>query len=207
MLTVTSRASSHALVELEAVKAELGLSGGAEDTGLQSLIARASGMIAKHCNQTFAREGLRQVVRDIHGRDCLLLARRPATVRAVSVDGVALAPEEWGLPEGSARLMRLQGGLPCAWRGRAAVVEFDAGYRLPGQAPDPEAPEVPPDLQQACLRLVTALRESAGRDPLLRSTNLEQVMSHSWVDPRALGADLPPQVADALAPYRRRSFA
>ena len=207
MLIVTSRAATHALVDLAAVKAELGISGDGENEALQTTADRASGMIATHCNRIFAREGLRQTLQWVDGRECLLLARRPATVRAVTVDGAALALTDWALPEGSARLMRLQDGAPVCWRGGLVVVDFDAGYLLPGQPPDADAPPVPADLQQACLRLVTALRESAGRDPLLRSASLDQVIARSWVDPRAGGSDLPPQVADGLARYVRRSFA
>lgn len=210
MLIVTSRTTTHTLVSLEAVKAELGISGSDQDAILKSAAARASMMIAGRCNRIFAREGLRQVINGIQGRECLLLRRRPATVLAVTIDGVDLAPDEWALPEDSARLTRMRHGLPVPWRGCAAVVSYAAGYRLPDQPEDPEDPEAPPvpeDLQQACLRLVTALHEGAGRDPTLRSASLDQVVARSWLDPRKAGADLPPQVADALAPYVVEAFA
>ncbi|ONG53452.1 hypothetical protein BKE38_12110 [Pseudoroseomonas deserti] len=207
MLIVTSRTTTHALVSLAQVKAELSISGDEQNADLLSAIDSASVMIAGRCNRIFAREGLRQIVYGIDGRECLLLARRPATVLAVTVDDVELAPEEWALPEDSARLMRLRDGLPCAWSGRVIIVEYAAGYRLPGQPDSVEGPPVPEDLRIACLRLVTALRESAGRDPMLRSASMDQVVSRSWVDPRKGGSDLPPQVADGIARYVRRSFA
>ncbi|EHM00534.1 hypothetical protein HMPREF9946_02574 [Acetobacteraceae bacterium AT-5844] len=206
MLTVVTPASSSALVSLEVAKSELEIPADdtSQDEKLRRAIARASAMIARHCNRVFAREQLRQTFRPMTS-DALLLARSPATVTAVTSDGQPLTGEEWELDQ--CLLYRLRGGCRIPWFGRVVVVDYAAGYRMPEGPQENEAPELPLDLEQACLQLLTFLRESAGRDPMLRSLSVPEAISQSWLDPRAGAAQLPPQVAEAVAPYVRHVFA
>ena len=207
MLTVVTPATSDALVALEVAKDELGIPAAdtSQDQVLRRAIRRASALITLHCNRVFAREVVRQSCRG-WGRVVLILARGPATVTQVEVDGLPLEPDAW---EQDGRLLhRLrQGGQPTPWTGDRVLVTYAAGYRLPEQPTDPTAPDLPLDLEQACLQLVTALREAAGRDPMLRSLAVPEAISQSWLDPRAGAAQLPPQVAEAVAPYVQHTFA
>jgi hypothetical protein len=206
MLTVVTPATSAALVSLEAAKAELGLPAAdtSQDETLRRVIGRASTLIARHCNQVFARETLRETFR-ASGREVLILARSPASIAHLCLDGQELDPEGWELD--GRLLRRLHGGWLRHWSGHRVVVDYAAGYQLPDQPADPAAPPLPLDLEHACLQLLTALREAAGRDPMLRSLSMPDALSQSWLDPRAGAAHLPPQVAEALAPHVRHVFA
>ena len=206
MLTVVTPATSGALVSLEAAKAELGLpvDDTSQDQTLRRVIGRASALIARHCNQAFARETLRETFR-ANGREVLILARAPATIAAVTLDGQPLDADGWELD--GRLLRRIQHDRLRHWSGLRVVVDYAAGYQLPDQPADPAAPPLPLDLEHACLQLLTALREAAGRDPMLRSLSMPDALSQSWLDPRAGAAHLPPQVAEALAPHVRHVFA
>lgn len=207
MLKVVSRATSRALVSLEAAKQQLDIA--ADDTGqdqdLQRVIARASSLIERHCCRVFAREVVRETFRQVDARYCVVLQRDPATIRAVVADGELLDPERYELD--GQLLYRIRHGVHAGWFTQRLVVDYAAGYQLPGQPEDADAEPLPADLEQACLLLITAMREAAGRDPMLRSQTVPETLSQSWLDPRNAAAHLPPQVADALGPHSRALFA
>ena len=200
MLTVVTAATSRRLTTVEAVKATLGITGADQDAQIGALIDRASGMIASYCRRVFACERLRQRFERTYATT-ITLARFPVAVRSVSTDGAALGIDAWAVDSEAGLLERLgPGGCGRPWLGNATVAEYDAGYQLPGQAAVEGVPPLPADIEGACITLVSALRFSASRDPMLRSESTENVGSASWIASAEMGA-LPPQVADALAGY------
>ncbi|EHM01418.1 hypothetical protein HMPREF9946_02157 [Acetobacteraceae bacterium AT-5844] len=196
MLTVIEPAASFDLTTLDDVKAELGITGTAEDAQLQKRISRASDLIARYCDRVFARERVRETF--VIGRCSrpLRLDRKPAQILIVSVDDAPLEDGQWALDDAGG-VVRLSGGVPGPWWGTTVAVEYYGGYVLPGAEDVPDAPKMPAALEQACVTLVTALYAGAGRDPMQRSRTVEGVGSTSWVATADM-AGLPPQVSGML---------
>ncbi|MFT8245201.1 hypothetical protein [Roseomonas sp. BN140053] len=205
MLTIVTPASNRKLTTASTLADELGSVSVVEFVRMDRLIERASAMISRYCDRGFAREVLRQEFRQPLPNS-IRLARNPAAVTAVAIDGVALASSDWRLDADAQVLYRVSPqGAEVNWCGWRTVVDYTAGYVLPGDpgyAAAPPDERLPADVEHACIMLCTALRSSAGRDPMLRSESTEGVGSTSWIATAEMGA-LPPQVADMLAPYRR----
>lgn len=196
MLTVVTPPASNALTTLATAQRELGLAVGADTVGIGDLIAQASAACAAYCARPegFGRATLRQTERPGYRRDVLLLDRDLApAITAVTVDGVALAAAGWEL-DGSL-LYRLSGLDRVAWDAGVVVIDYAAGYALPGS--------VPPDVERACLVVVQSLYSARARDPMVRSENVDGVGAVSYLDPRAGMEGLPAQAAGLLAPWRR----
>jgi hypothetical protein len=169
---------------------------------LLDLIDGASSSIIQHCDRPFARQGYRQTFRE--GRpSALILARWPATIVSVEVDGTALADGDWDLDTGRWHLFRLNSGAAWPWWGKVSVT-YAGGWIVPE---DPAfgttlpAERLPADVETACITLVAARHAGRVRDPMLRSETTEGVGSASYIATADTGA-MPPQVVDALRGYR-----
>lgn len=169
------------------------------DDEVGRLIDTASSAIARQCNRQFGRERLREGLRP--GKGPLILSRSPVSaLYSVTADGNQVELEGVELDGGAGLLGRLDAaGDACPWWNRRVVVEYAAGWAMPG-SPDRD---LPPDIEQACLLLISDTLAGQGRDPRLRSESTEGVGSTSWLDPRAGQEHLPPQAAGLLRPYRR----
>jgi hypothetical protein len=104
--------------------------------------------------------------------------------------------------EGTSRLYRLnQQFNPKNWPASKIVVVYQAGYGLPN---DP-VPTMASDLENACLRLVTARFRARSRDPMLMERNQPQTLGTEryWVGgaPGQEGA-FAPEVLALIEPYR-----
>lgn len=106
--------------------------------------------------------------------------------------------------EGSGRLYRLNAstGSPKSWAHSKITVVYQAGYVLPN---DTGNVTLPADIEEACLKLVTARFRSRGRDPMLveQSQSAQLGMQRWWVggSPGQKGA-MPPDIEALLTPYR-----
>lgn len=113
------------------------------------------------------------------------------------VDAGSLLPGD----EGPARLWRLnEQGNPRTWAAAKIVVVYPAGYSLPNDA----SPNMPSDLEDACLRLVTQRFKAKGRDPMLRSQGEPGLgQQQFWVGtlPGQNGV-MPPEIEALVNPYR-----
>ena len=203
MLVVVTPATQARLTTIETVRARLKLSGSVDDDTIGGWIDAASEDIANYCERVFARETLRETfLRGAFADRPVRLARMPAEIRGVTLDGRLLEGAAWYLdPDGT--LSALQSGDLACWQGARLVVEYDAGWILPGQ----EGRTLPRGVEEACLTLVAAAVASSGRDPLIRSESVEGVGSTSYTDYRSGAGGLPLQVAERLARYVRYSVA
>lgn len=198
MLTVTAPASSNDLTTLANVKAELSITGTASDTDLSAAIKRASLVLARFCRRTgWGRETVVQTERLARERGGLVLRRDilPA-ITSVTLDGVALTAGAdyeldgsllWRLSAVGSTTLRMN------WCRGVVVVTYAAGFA--------SVTDVPADLEQACLVLVTGMWRARGRDPLLRSEAAEGVGSASYMDARAGDLGLPDDVASLAGAY------
>jgi hypothetical protein len=188
MLSVTAPAASQDLTDLTTVKTELQISGTDHDTFLTSLITEASRAIMAACGQTLGAETVQQTERNVCAP--LLLARGPAdTVSITSVveDGTTLAATDYELD--GFRLYRLSSDKRVAWSADKVVVTYTRGYSLPAS--------VPVEVERVAIEMIKASYYARARDPGIRSENVQDVYSASYVDAIRSGR-VPPDLLPAL---------
>ena len=192
MLELLSAAATGDLTTLATAKRELGVTDAGQDARITDLIREASDLVAQWCNRSgFGRETLRQTERLASPTDVLLLQRDLGVlVSSVTEDGAALTTGEY--ERGDMLLYRLRDGVRVPWSARTVIVEYQAGFVLPDEAP--------PALERACLDLVAGLWHGQGRDPAVRNETTEGVGAVGYFEHRA---DTLPLAADRLAALER----
>lgn len=203
--SVTTPASDLSLLTIEELRAACGVTGTAEDAALTTLGLRLSTAIARACGvasdgvnpPTLLRETCTEVFRPKHGRETLVLSRRPVTSIASLVEsGTALEPADYEIHAASGIVSRLCGDVQTFWScGGKITVVYVAGYQT-----------APSDLKLAASKLATALYAETARDPNLKREEVPGVMTQEfWVGP-ATDPLLSQEISDLLAPFRQRWF-
>lgn len=181
-----SPAVSLGLVSLDQVKDEIGIpiNDTTKDSIIGNHITQVSAAIHTYCDRIFVRQGYRDQFRSTYSTGLasgtpLVVRQRPIVLEAglpvmtIIEDGVQLLPEQWEVDEQLGRIYRLDG----AWSGNPITVDYDGGYII-----------VPPDLQAAALKSVSARYHNVGRDPMLRSQTIPDVVAESyWASADAAG--------------------
>jgi hypothetical protein len=218
ILTVTSAATSRALVTLEQVKLELNVTDTASNDLLEIYRARVSQSIASECGRQFARDTVTQTFAASEDEgtidaDCLVLGHafpEPeyvadyCTIASVTEDGVLLAATDYELDASTGLLYRLSGGYRAEWESAKVIVVFTAGYVMP----DDGNSTLPAELSGAAVELIKAAKFNASRDPALRSEDiLSGLYSYSLFDPMKSDNALPASVSNVLDKYRNRFIA
>jgi hypothetical protein len=216
--TVLTPATNFNLTSVENLRSDLALSDTSiTDDYLDRLIQQSARAIVKHCDLEFAVQTYRDAWKNsscpLTSSNVLLAANLPLVeVTLVSEDGATLASgTSYESNKDSGALYRLNGsGSPQSWSRSNLVIEYRAGWLLPGEEADEddESPPtaLPPDVEDACIRLVKARLLARGRDSNVRMENVEGVGSKQyWVPTGADSGNIPPDIADILAPYCRVS--
>lgn len=192
MLEILSPAATGDLTTLATAKRELGVTDAAQHARITDLIREASDLLAQWCNRSgFGRETLRQTARLTSPVDVLVLQRDlGVVVTSVAEDDLALSASDY--EQGGLLLYRLRGDVRVPWTARTVVVEYQAGFVLPDEAP--------PGLERACLDLLAGLWHGQGRDPAVRNETTEGVGAVGYFEPRA---DTLPLALDRLAALER----
>lgn len=195
MLEILSAAVNGDLTTLAIAKRELGVTDATQDARIADLIREASDLVAQWCNRPgFGRETLRQTERLASPADALVLQRDlGVTITAITEDGVALTAGEY--ERGGVLLYRLREGVRVPWTAHAVVIEYQAGFVLPDEAP--------PALERACLDLLAGLWHGQGRDPAVRNESTEGVGAVGYFEHRADTLPLPADRLAVLERYRR----
>ena len=195
MLELLSSAATGDLTTLATAKRELAITDTAQDARIADLIREASDLVAQWCNRSgFGRETLRQTERLASPLDVLVLRRDlGVVVTSVTEDGLALSANEY--ERGGVLLYRLREGIRVPWSARTVVLEYQAGFLLPDEAP--------PALERACLDLLAGLWHGQGRDPAVRNETTEGVGAVGYFEHRADTLPLAPDRLAALERYRR----
>ncbi|MFC7611684.1 hypothetical protein [Teichococcus aestuarii] len=205
MLIVVTPATSHRLTTPSAVRERLEVGEAISDVQVEEWVDAASLSIADFCERRFGRERLRQIIRapGYLGGDPQL-ARLPATIVSLTVDGRALPQDQYYLDAESGCITRLRGGLPESWWwGGTVVAEYWAGWVLPEES----GRTLPQNVEEACLMLISAQRHAQIRDPQLRSRSTEGVGMESYTDYRSGAGGMPQHIAERLTRYIRYSVA
>ena len=195
MLELLSAAATGDLTTLATAKRELGVTDAGQDARITDLIREASDLVAQWCNRSgFGRETMRQTERLASPTDVLLLQRDlGVVVTSVTEDGLALSANEY--ERGGVLLYRLREGIRVPWIARTVVLEYQAGFLLPDEAP--------PALERACLDLLAGLWHGQGRDPAVRNETTEGVGAVGYFEHRGDTLPLAPDRLAALERYRR----
>lgn len=206
ILSVSSAASSRALLTIEQLRAVAGVTGNAQDAVLEDIGLRVSDQIAEFCRVagdgvtpvTLLRETVVETFRLNESVDSLLLARRfVSSVSSVVEDGVTTETDEYEVDPGAGILYRLYDDERVYWPAGKIVVTYVAGFAT-----------VPSALVTAAMRLVQLSLSQTSRDPLARSERIrtegvEEIQTDYWVGPLD-NAAIPSDVADLLSPYMTR---
>lgn len=207
-VTVIDAATSFALVSLDHVKDELGISAGdvSKDAQLKRYIDQCSSLVHTYCQRIFPK----QTYRNTFSRDgawCwfagagkpLSLSVRPViSVASISEDNAALSSSDYSIDTDLGSVWRLNNASPGMWLGATTVVVFDAGYN-----------EIPGDVVEATLYLITLRFRAQGRDPMLKVKEGPTFgREEFWIGPTPMmQGGMPINVAQMLDPYRQMVIA
>jgi hypothetical protein len=199
-------AESTNLLTLDQVKIALGITDTTQDAELNRMIDRTSSSINNYCDRIFVRQTYRDHFRNI----CNWLAPgEPIRTRqypiptdpaglplvVITENGMAVDSASIEVDIDAGWLYRLNGsGAVGSWSGLSIVVDYDAGYDT-----------IPGDLQGAALDWIRIGQGAGGRDPLLRSETIPDVISQTWVtavDLASASTSIPSSVRDSLWAYK-----
>lgn len=198
MLTIVAPASIRNLTTLSAVQSELNITSASDYPFLMSLISYASDYVATFCNRAFAVETVRETIFLGAPRNRLMLERWPVvSIEALSVAGVTLTPNDCEFDEHGYAYRLDQSGNRIAWSAGKIVIDYRAGYVLPGE----QGRTLPFDIERAVLTIVRAEYAARGRDPNVRTEDVDGVTSTTYFSRTAAEA-----VAPMLMPYRLPAF-
>ena len=199
---VIKPAATARLTTLENVRMDLGgMLGAADDPRVERFIDQASATAASFCHRTFGRQVYRERI-DLRpywsDREIVLSAGPLNRILSVTRDGVLLDSAQY-LGDGSS-IVRYEGEHRCCWYGRSMVVEYEAGWLLPGEKVGTEfglAPGLPADIEKAVIQLIGVAISEAGRDMTVKSDTVEGIGSRQYYVQGA-SASLPHPAAEAV---------
>lgn len=223
---MTVAVATTALTTLATVKTELGIL----DSSLDDVIARLINAASVRILRATGRRRLAYsaaYVEDVagYGTGSLVLSLTPVrSVASLSFDGSAQTTSDLELPafnagEDNDGIVRRSGGFlwTAATAGESVTgqgvigserrlyrVTYAGGFICPGQAtagPPALVRDLPEDLEQACIDLVTSLYRRRGRD---QGITAESILGESVAYDTTAG-DMPASVWTAIAPYMRLS--
>lgn len=196
MLEIITAATDSRLISIEAARVAIGLADDdtSQDAALQALIDQASAAIVSFIGQPLARQTYRETVWSRSASDSLMLSRFPvASIASVGVDGADIDADGYRVDLATGIVHR-RSPTRCGpfWPAGETVVEYAAGYELPG--------DLPADIQRAAILMLRQSHSAGGRDPLLRSEDTDGVASFTYF---AAGSSAVPLEAQALlSPYQ-----
>lgn len=194
------------LTTIDEVKDELSILDNSKDATLKRYITSASAAASKYCNRTFQSEELQdefwpdreKFQYTLPGRvDVLQLSRWPVESPIISVveNGVTLVEgTDFRVNYDNGTLIRLDdlNTYPRAWAAWPIVAVYVGGYS-----------EIPYDIEDAVIRMVTKRYVARGRDPALKQESIPGVREvQYWIATGADAGNMTPDITDVLEPYR-----
>jgi hypothetical protein len=192
MITVTTAATKakSRLISVATARTALAIQDQDDDALLQGFCDRASDVIARRCNRTFARETVTETFRCDRMQEELILSRYPlARLPTIVENDVTLNEGDYEVNADNGMVTRLYGSRPCWWPHGTIVVTYSAGYDLPG--------DCPPALAHACIQLVKSMYMAVDRDPMVRTDATDNLSSATY-----LIDSMPPEVSAILSSFR-----
>lgn len=205
--TVVDQAGSYDLTTLANVKAELSITVTTSDSVLRRYITSASAAASQYANRVFVVEGVQDQFLARHNSrlfrdrpEILQLSRWPISeLDSVVVDGTTFVDGTDFLTDSiNGQLTRIDAaGNRIAWCGQSIVVNYEGGFDT-----------IPPDVQDAIIRMVTVRYLAKGRDLTIRQENIPGVIERQyWVATGSDSGNMTPDVTDVLDNYRTPTLA
>lgn len=206
IVTVTVPAASTRLTMLATAQADLGTT-----SDVSGLIDRASSTIATHCGRAFGLQTVSEMFRrharlaassELHRmhRDPkpLNLQYDAQSIVSVTEDTNALtAGTDFEADNAAGLLWRLYGDSRKEWYGRVTTVVYTTGWNLPNDG----SPNMPGDLEDACLTLVRSAFYGQGRNPNVAMDLTEGVGRVQYWDRSISSMVIDEAMSAALNPY------
>jgi hypothetical protein len=180
---VITPAQSMALISLDQAKDALGIA--SSDTSQNGIlgrqIAQVSAAIQTYCDRIFVRQGYRDQFRYVSNwldfgeplrtRQYPIAADQDGLpVVLINEAGIILSVTDWEVFEEAGSLYRLDSaGSISMWTGQSITVDYDGGYDV-----------IPDDIQAAAAEWLGASWVSRGRDPLIRSETIPDVITQVY---------------------------
>jgi hypothetical protein len=169
-LTVTTPATSLALLSIDELREAAGVTGSGSDARLSAMGLRVAAAIMQECNiavgsgsqPTLWRETLTETFRMVRVDTLPLSRRHEVSISSIVEDGVTLDASDYIVDPESGLVARLSADEPLAWCATNVTVVYDAGFStLPG------------DLRQAAMDALRAFWLESGRDPMVKGRETE----------------------------------
>jgi len=203
--TVVTPPADPTLTTLAKVKAELSITGSAQDALLTSYIGSASAAIEQFCNRTFGVATIKDEAwpdREVYSfqlpgsLSSIQLSSWPVVaMTSLTENGDALVEStDYRVDKLTGTLYRLDGlGYVKPWLAWPIVGIYSAGFAT-----------IPADVDDAAVRMVKARYLAKGRDPFMKQENIPGVREVTyWVATGKDAGNMPPDVADILENYRQ----
>jgi hypothetical protein len=199
MFKIVTPAAHHRLTTLVAVKTELQVTATGDDSFLTSLIDEASSAIEAWCSRVFAKERVRETFTRRTIADKIMCMRFPiAGNLEVHLDALQIPPTESEADENGFLFRLDEAGQQTTWPAGRYLIEYDAGFVLPGEA----GRNLPPAIERAALILAKGMFLARSRDPAIRSEEIYEVYKASFTPIGSATRGLPQEVEGLLAPFR-----
>lgn len=196
------------LAALDDLKIALDIDNDDDDAFLTTLIRQMSGVIETYCRRSFGVKTYEQIFRLGPPTRSLPLKALPVIqITQIKEDQTILAADDYDIDDKEAGLvLRLAAnGQPIRWAASKITIAYKAGYNLPNQAnPDPQAQDLPADLELCCIDLCAAAYHGKGRDPMVRSLEIDDVATTTFFDPNSapMRDGVPDHIAARLDAFR-----
>ncbi|MBE1208113.1 hypothetical protein [Aminobacter carboxidus] len=211
-LSITTPATSLALLTIEELRSAAGVTGAGQDTALTSLGLQVAASIMTECGiaigsggePTLWQETLTETFRKVRCDELVLSRRHNIEIVSVTADAVLMDAAEYEADPESGVFTKLCGDLPVRWCATKVAVVYKAGFG-----------EVPGDLKQAAMDFVRLAWLESKRDPALKSevVDVPDVLKteKTWwvgsVPGQSSEGAVPDVVSGQLARYRNIAIA
>jgi hypothetical protein len=172
------------LAKLSDLKQELLITDTSQDAYLNRILSHSSDLIQNYCNRTFAVRQVTQDIFDVENKKYIIASSYPVLrIISITVDDELLTTSDYALlsanGDGVIKPLNSTG----VWNAEKITIVYKCGYNIPDQQQtDPDAKDLPMDIQRVCLDLSATQYYDRTRDPYIKSISVQDVESRTFFD-------------------------